>query len=362
MYIKIKVSYLIVGVVLLSSLTLGGLALAGEPDSPGEPSATSSYSLEDLYNRLNAGTVGSSSVFTEPTTAPGTGTMHSINEIMAKAPVLDNTSGATTTHVLAGQTFWGLTASQWATQTGTMTDNGAVTITPTTTTQTIALGYHNGNGTVIGDSALDQWNIRSGATIFGVTGKCHLLPATGQTTEYESGDDGAYQYGCRPVVAPQTGAGGANFNRTHLPWSSSWGITGTGFVDAGNGTVTDTLTGLVWLKDANCFGGTSWANALTAINGLADGSCGLSDGSSAGDWRMPNLNEFRSLIDPGTTNPPLPSGHPFTNLPPGNNFYYSSTTDVGTPTLTWGMMMETGSVQPSTKAFASYVWPVRGGQ
>ncbi len=102
MYIKIKVSHLIIGVVLLGSLLWVGIVLAGDPDSSGEPSATRSYSLEDLYNRLNAGTVGSSSVFTEPTSAPGTGTIHSINEIMGKAPVLDDTNGATTTQVLAG--------------------------------------------------------------------------------------------------------------------------------------------------------------------------------------------------------------------------------------------------------------------
>ncbi len=121
MYIKIKVSYLIVGVVLLSTMLWAGIVLAGDPDSSGEPSATSSYSLEDLYTRLVTGTVGTSSVFTEPTTAPGVGTMHSINEIMDKAPALDNTNGATTTQVISGIAFWGLTSGQWGVQTGTLT-------------------------------------------------------------------------------------------------------------------------------------------------------------------------------------------------------------------------------------------------
>ncbi|MCP4289124.1 MAG: DUF1566 domain-containing protein, partial [Gammaproteobacteria bacterium] len=44
--------------------------------------------------------------------------MHSINDIMGKAPALDNTNGAATTHVLAGQTFWGLTSGEWGVQTG----------------------------------------------------------------------------------------------------------------------------------------------------------------------------------------------------------------------------------------------------
>ena len=64
------------------------------------------------------------------------------------------------------------------------------------------------------------------------------------------------------------------------------------FADNGNGTVTDNLTGLVWLKNANCasfFSGDStgqnardWTDALTAANSLATGYCGLTDGSAAG--------------------------------------------------------------------------------
>ena len=66
------------------------------------------------------------------------------------------------------------------------------------------------------------------------------------------------------------------------------------FSDKGDGTVKDNLTNLIWLKNANCFGGQTWANALTAANNLHDtgtpstmDDCGLSDGSLAGDWRSP---------------------------------------------------------------------------
>ncbi len=68
------------------------------------------------------------------------------------------------------------------------------------------------------------------------------------------------------------------------------------FTDNNNGTVKDNLTGLVWLKDANCmsfFSGDSTGqnnrirpNALTAANSLEYGYCGLTDGSIAGDWRL----------------------------------------------------------------------------
>lgn len=125
---------------------------------------------------------------------------------------------ATAGDVLSGKTFSNNSGVDIA---GTMPDNGeGGTITPTTINQPIAKGYWSSANTVQGDQNLDQWNVRSGVTIFGVTGKCHRFPATGQTTEYAVGDDGTYQYGCRPLVEPKLGAAGGNFNRTNLPWSS----------------------------------------------------------------------------------------------------------------------------------------------
>lgn len=54
--------------------------------------------------------------------------------------------------------------------TGTMANNGAVTITPSISNQTIPVGYHNGSGYVAGDTDLVAANIKSGVNIFGVTG------------------------------------------------------------------------------------------------------------------------------------------------------------------------------------------------
>ena len=60
------------------------------------------------------------------------------------------------------------------------------------------------------------------------------------------------------------------------------------FMDNGDGTVTDEKTGLVWLKNATCFGGWNWAKSLTDCLTLNCGECGLTDGSLEGNWRMPN--------------------------------------------------------------------------
>jgi len=127
------------------------------------------------------------------------------------------------------------------------------------------------------------------------------LAATGQTTSYVSGDDASKQKG---VVWP-----------------------GIRFTDNQNGTVTDNLTGLIWLKNAGCFSPTIWSNALTDVNQLASGICGLTDGSSAGQWRLPNINELESLLDVSASNPALPVGNPFTNVSSG--IYWSSTSYFG---------------------------------
>jgi hypothetical protein len=71
--------------------------------------------------------------------------------------------------------------------------------------------------------------------------------------------------------------------------------------DNGNGTVADTVTGLIWMKQANCINQT-WASAITTISTLASGQCGLTDDSTAGSWRMPNRHEMLSLSDRGLNN------------------------------------------------------------
>jgi hypothetical protein len=152
-------------------LILVGTLVAGEPDSPSPPASTFSLSLEDLYLRLTTGANGTSSTFAEPTTPPGTGTMHTVDEIMGVAPTADNAAGAVPGDVIEGKAYWGLRSNgAWGPQTGTMPDNGAVSIMPGVSDRTIAAGYHNGSGTVAGDANLVRNNIKNGVVIFGVPG------------------------------------------------------------------------------------------------------------------------------------------------------------------------------------------------
>jgi hypothetical protein len=152
------------------------------------------------------------------------------------------------------------------------------------------------------------------------------------------------------------------------------------FTDNNNGTVTDNLTGLIWLKNASCdifFPGDTagsnwrlWAAALTAANSLASGSCGLSDGSTAGDWRLPNVREFQTLIHYGFFDPAVPntagtgkwsSGDPFINVL-GVDYWTSTVFAQVLSNQAFRVELYVGRVVNDNKGSAYNIWPVRGGQ
>ena len=114
------------------------------------------------------------------------------------------------------------------------------------------------------------------------------------------------------------------------------------FTDNGDGTVTDKTTGLIWLKDANCFGPLTWHEAMTAIEGLANGQCGLTDGSAQGDWRLPERAELLTLLDERYEYPALSNaagtgswmeGDPFSGVQ--SSPYWSATAYKNYPDVAW---------------------------
>jgi hypothetical protein len=157
---------------------------------------------------------------------------------------------------------------------------------------------------------------------------------SGQLTSFGTGDDGTLEKG---VAFPNPR-----------------------FSDNGNGTIMDNLTGLTWLRDANCFGTRTWDQALADVGALADGSCGLTDGSAAGDWSLPNVKELQSLIDFSQFGPALPSGHPFVNAQLDIN-HWSSTTVAFMTNIAWTVRIDSGYVAYDAKTEIYHVWPVRGG-
>ena len=167
------------------------------------------------------------------------------------------------------------------------------------------------------------------------------LAASGQVQSYAPGDDAALHAG--------------------VAWPA------TRYVDHHDGTVSDTLTGLTWLKDAGCLAPATWATALSSVNQLAAGSCGLADGSSAGQWRLPNQWELESIVDESAAAPAITPGAPFANVADGA--YWTSTSyyggQGGSPQA-WAIRMGDGRYindgVGNVKATNTLgVWAVRGG-
>ena len=178
---------------------------------------------------------------------------------------------------------------------------------------------------------------------------------TGQTTCYDASGD---IHSCQLLITV-----GQDGNRRGVAWPNPR------FKDNLNGTVTDNLTGLIWLKNANCFGQRTWYDAISDCNGLSSGSCGLTDGSNALSWRLPNRFEMESLLylqyaTPALANTAgtgqLSAGDPFNNVQYSN--YWSSTSYVDIFSVNaWCVSMWDGLVHDLSKSVGIYVWPVRGG-
>jgi len=417
-----QISYLTLFTIVFLLFLVSPLS-AGALDSPGAVTdpASAMYTVNGIYNRLDSGAAGikRTTIFTEPSAGPGA-TGHDLNEVMAKAPIVDDIDGASATEVTTGKKYWGLTSGNWGLQTGTggviasgnavdadvligktysnnlgnnigtMTSVGAQNITPGTAAQTITQGYHDGTGQVSGDSDLVTANIKSGITIFGVAGKTEVVDTTSGdavAADLLSGKkawvDGSEITGTAtlvlfPAVVPKTGvilcfdtAG----NPIPCAGTGQDGDLQRGVAQASprfttsNGTVTDNSTGLIWLENANCSGFRDWATALSDVGslnsvGTMNGNiCG--DTSNAGshqtDWRLPNIKELLSLLDYQNELPALPTGHPF-NPVQANGMYWSSTSHTFFNNEAFTVSLDSGQSFTSikTNAFNS-VWPVRSG-
>lgn len=176
------------------------------------------------------------------------------------------------------------------------------------------------------------------------------LPRTGQTTCWDTSGT--------VVTCTGTGQDGDKLQGVTLPDPR--------FTDSGNGTIRDNLTGLVWLKNANCFGYKPWTTAVGKAKTLASGACGLTDGSKAGDWRLPNRRELLSLLNrqQGNSITYLGSfGFSAIQQPiADDDLYWTSTTSAEDTTLAWVVNFSNSSVGYGSKTYIGYIWPVRDGQ
>ena len=165
------------------------------------------------------------------------------------------------------------------------------------------------------------------------------LPRTGQTSCYnDSGSPGC--------------AGTANDGEIQA--GKTW--PDPRFTDNGDGTMTDSLTGLTWLQAGDCLGAPWLSDILPDVSNLASGACGLSDGSQAGDWRLPNINEMESLSNLEVSNLSVwLNSQGFINISPGT--YWSSTSRFGN---IWGLDTGDGTPNQFTDGFGGPGLAVKG--
>lgn len=129
------------------------------------------------------------------------------------------------------------------------------------------------------------------------------------------------------------------------------------YTDNGNGTVTDTVTGLMWQQqDDNQT--RNWEGAITYCEGL----------SLAGftDWRLPDVMELASITDDSNA-PAIDSiAFPGTNSSNYFDYYWSSTSYASNSSFAWHVAFGTGRVDKGdsingNKANSYYVRCVHNG-
>jgi hypothetical protein len=134
------------------------------------------------------------------------------------------------------------------------------------------------------------------------------------------------------------------------------------FVDNRDGTVTDSTTNLMWVKNGwrlDSLSATTWFDAVKKCRNLKYGYYS--------DWRLPTIEEWRSILDTNNQFPALVEPNPFVNiithLP-----YWSSTEFIYSknytcrqicPLDTYTVILYSGSINHQKKTENAFILPVR---
>jgi hypothetical protein len=132
----------------------------------------------------------------------------------------------------------------------------------------------------------------------------------------------------------------------------------TGFLDNGDGTVTDNATGLMWQRCSAGLSGSDCSSGSTQTRNWEAALSYCEDLSLAGhvDWRLPDVKELRSIVDNARYSPAID-----TTAFPGTiaGGYWSSSTYANGTDSAWYVYFDNGNVNYSTKTNPNYVRCVR---
>jgi len=232
---------------------------------------------------------------------------------------------------------------------------------------------YNPNGVdVCGDLNLagyNDWRLPNMHELHGIVNYGYISPNYPIDTTYFPGDNLGFHVSStvsaddgQRVLAFAFDSGGGGIVSTLKEWDTKvrcvrGGQTGQAFIDNGDNTVADTVTGLTWQQQDD---GTTkaWDEALNYCEGLE-----LPEGQT--DWRLPNIKELGSIVDYTRSNPAIdPTYFPGTH----SNLYWSSTgfpENLSFYDSAWPVNFKNGKInkiQNNVNLYKYHVRCVRGGQ
>jgi len=350
--------------------------------------------VSNAYNALHANHVGSGATIMSQNSGTGSAGSFTINNPSSSSTALSvstNGSGAAVSGTSTnGYAVQGISASSVGVV-GTSTSNtgiwgianGGTGVDGMSKTGAGVTGRSDGGYGVMGTTgnniavygvnnskdapAVEGWNQEGGDIFRGLSG-----PEGSQALKFSVANNGA-------VFA----AGGITFPDGSALITAKRDCSGGRYEYNGDGTVSDCRSGLIWLKNANCTdtsggivkssGNLYWADVGTWTAALGNGICGLTDGSVAGDWRMPTKTEWMAMVASGRkqgfTSPVLTNSTGTAKWTPGDPFdnvqadwYWASNTYAEFSSHAWAVSMIDGHVHYYAKDYYYYAWPVRAGQ
>jgi hypothetical protein len=133
------------------------------------------------------------------------------------------------------------------------------------------------------------------------------------------------------------------------------------FVDNGDGTITDTRTRLMWVQNGWRFeflSALSWVEAREKIKTFK------LNGHS--DWRLPNIEEWRGVIDSRNRNPAMVEPNPFVNIISHMPYWTGTEYGYGPQRActarcieSYIVMLYSGNINHQKKSSLAFVLPVR---